>query len=122
MMKDTLVIDIITLSLFAVSLAVLSLYAFMSRQKVRAAVRTGRDVHKQVAHTEQYGLVFPALSFLVCGTLAINATELLRAPDDWAVKVLFLGLSAAAVALTFVLSYVHFFLTKKSSTPSLVTA
>lgn len=122
MMKDTLFIDIFTLALFAVSLATISFFAFRARQNVRRAVRAGRDVHKQIAHTEQYGLVFPSLSFLVCGTLAINATELLRAPDDWAVKVLFLGLSAAAVALTFVLSYLHFSLTKKASTPSLVTA
>ena len=122
MMKDTLFIDIIALSGFAVSLAVLSLYAFMSRRKVHAVARAGGDVQKQIAHTEQYGLVFPSLSFLVCGTLAGNASELLHAPDDWAVKVLFLGLSAAAVALTFVLSHVHFSLTKKASPPSLVTA
>lgn len=122
MMKDTLFIDIFTLALFAVSLATISFFAFRARQNVRRAVRAGRDVHKQVAETEQYGLVFPALSFLVCATLAVNASDLFHAPDDWAVKLVFAVLSAAAVALTFVLSYVHFSLTKKASTPSLVTA
>ena len=115
-------IDILTLLLFAVSLAVLSFAAFISRGKVRKAVRKGGNVGKQVAKTEQYAFVFPALSALVSGTLAINVTDLLHAPDDWAVKVVFAVLSAVAVALPFVLSFVHFSLTDKASKPSLVTA
>lgn len=111
----TLAIDIFALSGFAVSLAVLSAFAFKARLKTRVAARWGKDAQEQAAQSHQYVALFLSLAFLVCGTLASNTVSLFHEPDNWAMHALFAALSLTALVLTFVLAFVHSNLTNKAA-------
>lgn len=100
------IVGFIALGLFNLGYAFVSIGAYRSRGRLRAAYKSGRELAKAEKDAEGYGLLFMSLSFLLLGNLVSDGMDVFGGTAT-AVSAWLLGLSSAAFVLTWASMFLH---------------